>query len=555
MLKQEIVNILGSVGIKTSTEILEVPQVEFGDIAFPCFELAKKERKNPKEIAEDVAKKIKISKDSLISRAEAKAGYVNFFYNYSKVSEIVLKRILKEKKKFGSSKKFKNKVVVVDYSSPNPAHPIHVGSARTTFIGESLCRILENSGYKAKRICYVNALGKQVATLIYGYIKFAKGKKPNKKPDHWLFDIYIKANEEIEKNPEEIKKVEEILRKCEAGDKKMLSLSSKLVNWCLDGFKGTYKILGIKFDEYLWESKFIEISKKYVHTLLEKKAVFKTEDGATIVNFEPYNLPNTVLLRSDGTGLYLTRDVAASIYKLKKYRPSLNIFVVGEDQKLHFQQEFKILELLGYEDFSKNSFHLGYGIVSLLGEKMSSRKGKVVLIDDIFDEAMKKVEEKYTKDKEISKAVGIGAVIYSILKVDPNQQITFEWEKALALRGDTGPYLQYAHTRCAGILRKAKKWKPNLKIENISEEEKILVKTLMIFPEVVEKAAKDLRPHYICNYVYELATIFDKFYETCSVLKAENEKLKAFRLSLVDATRIVLENSLNLIGIEAPEKM
>jgi len=555
MFKEEVVKLLKAVGIKTSEETLEIPpQTELGDLAFPCFDLAKKEKKDPRIIAEDLAKKIKVPK-GLIERVEAKAGYVNFFFDWKKVAELNLKEILKRKNNFGKSEKFKNKVAIVDYSSPNPAHPIHVGSARTTFIGESLCRIFESMGYKVKRICYVNDLGKQVATVVWGYLKFAKGKKPTKKSDHWLLDIYVKANEEIANDTSLEKEVEENLRKCESGDKRTLSIAKKLVNWCIDGFKETYKGVGIKFDEYLRESKFIEISKKYVDKLVSNKNALKLEDGAILVNLEPYSLPNTIILRSDGTGLYLTRDVAASVHKLEKYKPSLNIYVVAEDQKLHFQQEFKILELLGYKKFVENSFHISYGYVSLPEGRMSSRLGRVVLIDDVFEEATKRVKEKYKTNEKAARNIGIGAVVYSILKVEPNKQVMFNWKEALQMEGNTGPYLQYAHTRCNGILEKAGKWKTNFEIKKLTEQEKELIKLLVKFPEIVEQAAKDLRPHYICNYAYDLATIFSTFYQFCPVLKAETEQQKNFRLTLVKATKIVLANALKIIGIGPLEKM
>lgn len=555
MLKKEVIKILGSVGIKRVEGQLEIPpQKEFGDIAFPCFDLAKKEKKTPNLIAKDIVKKIKMPK-GLIEKVEARSGYVNFFFDWKKVAELKLKEIVERETKFGKSEKFKNKIAVVDYSSPNPAHPIHVGSARTTFIGESICRILEAVGYEVKRICYVNDLGKQVATVVWGYLKFAKGEKPTKKPDHWLLDIYVRANEEIAKNPNLEKEVEETLRKCESGDKKTLSVTKKIVNWCVEGFKETYKTIGIEFEEFLHESKFIEISKKYVDKLIKNKSASKLEDGAVISDLESYGLPDTILLRSDGTGLYLTRDVAATIYKMEKYKPDLNIYVVGEDQRLHFQQQFKILEQLGLKDLAKKSIHISYGYVLLPEGKLSSRKGNVILIDDVFEEAVKKIKEKYTKDEKIAKKVGIGAVIYSILKIEPNKQVMFKWEETLKLEGNTGPYLQYAHTRCCGILKKAGEWRPVFKVNKLERQEKELIKHLVSFTGVVEQAAKDLHPHYICNYAFNLATLFNEFYQFCPVLKAETKQRRNFRLSLVKATKIILTNALNLIGIEPLERM
>jgi arginyl-tRNA synthetase len=554
-MKKIIIKLLKSAEIDVTESDIEIPPShEFGDLAFPCFKLAKEKKKNPEEIAKEIVERIKLP--PLISKVEAKGGYVNFFLNYELFSQKIIKEILRKKEEYGKCNVGKRRFAVIDYSSPNPAHPIHVGSARTTFIGESLARILEFNGYKARRICYINDLGKQVAILLWGYLKFAKNKKPNKKPDYWLLDIYVKANKAISENPSLEKEVEELLRKCEYGDRKTLKILKRIVNWCIQGFKETYRILGIKFDEYLWESDFNEISKKYVEELLKREYAFRTSDNAVVANLEKFNLPNTVLLRYDGTGLYLTRDIAASIYKFKKFKPKLNIYVVGEEQKLHFQQLFKMLELLGFKDFAKNSYHVSYGLVTLPMGKISSRLGRVILIDDVLKEAIKRVKEKYTKNEKIAKAVGIGAVIYSILRISPEKKVLFKWDEVLALEGDTGPYLQYAYARCCSILRKAKKRKIKVvKIEKLAEEEKRLILNLAQFPEIVKKAAQELKPNYICNYAYDLATSFASFYQSCHVLKAESKELKNFRLALVNATKIVLGNCLWLMNIKSLERM
>ncbi|MDI6807300.1 MAG: arginine--tRNA ligase [Candidatus Aenigmarchaeota archaeon] len=553
-MKEIVLKVLKEAGIKATENELEIPPSdELGDFAFPCFKLAKKEERNSQEIAKEIEGKIKLP--PIISQVEAKAGYVNFFFNYERLTQQVLERILKEKERYGRSNIGKRKFAVIDYSSPNPAHPIHVGSARTTFIGESLARILTHSGYKVKRICYINDLGKQVAILLWGYLKFARGKKPSKKPDYWLLDIYVKASQAIRENPSLEREIEELLRRCEYGDRKILKILKKIVNWCIRGFKKTYKTLGIKFDEYPFESSFNEISKKYVDELLKCGHAFRTSDNAIVADLKKFNLPSTILLRYDGTSLYLTRDIAASIYKFKKYRPRLNIYVVGEEQKLHFQQQFKILELLGFEDFVKNSFHVSYGLVTLPTGKISSRLGRVILIDDVFGEAILRVKEKYTKYEKIARAVGIGAVIYAILKIDPNKKVSFSWDEILALEGDTGPYLQYAYTRCASILRKAEKRAIKFKVEKLLKEEKKLVKALAMFPEIVKRATEDLKPNYVCNYAYDLATTFATFYQFCPVLKAETNELKNFRLALVKATRITLGNCLWLMNIKSLERM
>jgi len=555
MLKDEAKKILEQIGLKNIEKTLEFPRTEVCDLASTiCFKIAKEEGRDPKEIAEEIVKKIRL-KDSLIEAVEAKNGYINFFFNWEKVAEKILKDILTKKEKYGSIDIGKNKVAVVEFSSPNPVHPIHIGSARSTFIGESLCRILEKCGYKVKRIFFVNDIGRQVAILIWGYLKFAKGRKPTGKADHWLLDIYIKANKFLAENPEKEMEISEILKKLELGDKKIQQITKKIVKWCLNGFKQTYRILGIKFDEYIWESDFLEDAKKYVKQLIMEKKAFETSDGAVVVDLEKYNLPNTVILRYDGTTLYLIRDTAASIYRFKKYSPELNVYVVAEDQRLHFQQQFEILKLLGYEKIAQNSTHLSYGYVLLPEGKIISRFGRVVLLDDVIQKAIEEVRKRYLISKNLAKIIGIGAVIYSILKIDPNKQVTFKWSDVLSLEGDTGPYLQYAYVRCASILKKVKKIRKNFFVEKLDEKEKILIKKISQFPQVIEQAAKDLRPNYICNYAYDLAVAFNNFYENCPVLNIEDRKRKNFRLTLVLATEIVLKSILKLIGIEVPQKM
>jgi arginyl-tRNA synthetase len=559
--EKEVIKVLENVGLEDVKKYLEVPpQPELGDLAFPCFELAKKEKRNPKEIAEEIAKKIKIPKGSLISKVEAKAGYVNFFLDWEKFSEKFLKKVKKGiKLNLGKGKK-----VMVEYSQPNPIHPMHIGHARGTFLGDALSNIFDYLGYKTIRANYMNDVGLQVAKLVTAYNLWAKGKKPEGKPDFWLWQYYVKFHEEASKNPQLEEKAREVLRKFEIEkDKEIIKIWNQLVRWCIDGFKQTYKRLGIKFDIYFFENNFRDFGKKIVELALKKNVAFKSSENTIVSNLEKYGIPNFVLLRSDGTGLYQTSDLGLTVHKFEKYKLDKAIWVVSSQQILYFKQLFKVLELLGYS-WIKNAHHFYFEHVVLPEGKMSSREGRAVMLDEVINKlvemAYKEVDKRNPKlskeqKQKLAEKIGIGALKYAILKIEPENQITFDWKQMLSFEGNTAPYLQYAHTRCLGILKKAGKWKPNFKIEKLTEEEKKLVKILARFAEVVEQAAKDLRPHYICNYAYDLATALDKFYEFCPVLKAENKKLKNFRLTLVDATRIILENSLSLLGIEVPEKM
>ncbi|MEM5829685.1 MAG: arginine--tRNA ligase [Candidatus Aenigmatarchaeota archaeon] len=557
MIEREIEAILKKAGIEELK--LEVPKVkEFGDIAFPCFDLAKKEKRNPNEIAENLVKKIKIPKGSLISKVEARSGYLNFFLDYQKVSELVLKEVMKK----GISRK--RKKVMIEFSQPNPVHSMHIGHARGTFLGDSLARILEFLGYKVIRANLMNDIGLQVAKLVTAYLLWAEGKEPEGKPDAWLWKLYVKFHEEAKTNPSLEEKAREILRKFELEkDKKIRRIWKKIVGWCVKGFEETYHRLGINFDVYFYESEFRELGKKLIEEGLKRGIMTKMEDGAVLSRLEKFGLPDTVLLRSDGTGLYITSDLGMTVKRFEKYKLDSHIWVVATEQNLHFKQLFKLLELFGYKWVS-GCKHFAFELVHLPEGKMSSREGKALMLDEVVDKlvetALKEIEKRRTnlsekEKKEIAEAVGIGALKYAIVRIEPEKTITFDWNQMLRLEGDTGPYLQYAHTRCVGILRRAGKFKLLFKTKELTEGEKELIRTLARFKKVVEEAGRDLKPHYICNYAYELATIFGRFYETNPVLKAETKEKRNFRLTLVKATKIVLNKVLELLGIKALEKM
>lgn len=541
------------------------PNPEFGDLASNiCFSLPKKLKKSPQNIAEEVVKKIKIPKGSLITKIEAKAGYINFFFNYSKLSGSVLKEILSKKEKFGSSSAGKRKKVMVEHSQPNPVHPMHIGHSRSTFLGDSLANILDFLNYKIIIANYMNNTGLQVAKLVTAYQLWGKNKKPVGKPDLWLWKFYVKFHEEAEKNPNIEEKARETLRKFEIEhDKKTIKIWNQVVNWCIEGFKETYGKLGVKFDVYLFENDYRKQGKKNVERAIKKEIAFKSDEGAMVADLEKYGLASCIILRSDGTGLYATSDLGMTPSKFEKYKLDKSIWIVASSQDLYFKQLFKILELLGYP-WVKNCHHFSYDLVRLEKGKMSSRKGKAVMIDEvvkkltntIFKEVEKKNPKLSKKEKNsIAEKIAIGAFKYNILRVEPHKTITFDWGRMLSFEGDTGPYLQYAHVRADKILQKAGKWKENYTVDKLKKQEMNLIKKLMQFPDVVEQTGKDFRPHYICNYAHELSDLFSDFYHACPVLKAETKELGNFRLTLVKAVEITLKNSLSLLGIETPEIM
>jgi len=567
-LVKEVVKVLNSLKILKHENIektIEIPpNPELGDLASNiCFSLSKKIKKAPKELADEIVSKIKIPKGSFIKKIESKGGYINFFLDNSRIAKLILKKILEKEKRYGSSNLGRHRRVMVEFSQPNTNKPMHIGHARNTALGDSLSRILSFSGYDVIKANYFGDIGLHVAKSILGYLKWGRNLKPKKKPDHFVGDFYTKYYEEVKNNPELEEEAREILRRWEKNDKRILALWKKMRKWCLEGFKETYKRFGVSFDVYFFESQFEKIGKEIAKKVLEKGIAFKTDDGAVVADLEKHGLPSCVILRSDGTSLYSTKDLALGIEKFEKYGIEKSIYVVGSEQKLYLKQIFKILELLGYKK-AKDCYHLAYGLVMLPEGKMSSRKGTAVLLDNLLDElkelaygiVSKNNPKMSEKEKNmIAESVGLAALKYALLKVSPEKNILFDKKEVIQFEGNTGPYLQYAHTRCSSILRKAGKHSVNLENDNLTEEENKLLMKLAEFPQTVESATKDLRPHYICSYAYDLATLFNEFYHKCPVIKAEPESLRDFRLTLVKAVEIVLKISLNLLGIKTLERM
>ena len=533
---------------------VEIKEIEeslgYGDFAYPCFSLSKKLGKNPNEIAKEMSEKLKID----FTDAKAIGPYLNFYVRWDEFGQKVLEEV---NEKYGFNKA--NKTAVIDLSSPNPAHPFHMGTTRSTILGEALSRVLESQGWDVKRFCYINDLGKQFSILLLGYQMFGNNETPKGKPDKWLGDIYFKINEKISEDPTLEEKAEELLKRYERGDKEIKKLAEKVLKWCLEGFKENWESLGIKFKDIFLESSAKEESHKIIEQLKSKNLVFDS-DNATVLKLEP-ELPNTIILRSDGTGLYLTRDIATTLWKFKKYKPDLNIWVVAEDQKLHFQQQFKTITLLGNEDLAKKCFHLAYSMVLLEGKKMSARKGHMVLWDDIIDEghqrALQEVENRWKLDeKEKEKratAIALGSLVYFIVKYSPEKIVNFSWENALRFEGDTGPYLQYTYARANSILSKAKS--KGFDAKNLKDEKELkLIKFISKYPSILEKSASELKPHILANYLYDLADAFNEFYQFLQVLNAE-EKIKNARLKLVESVRTVFKSGLYLLGIPILEKM
>ncbi len=544
-------SIAQALGVNSET-VDESAKPEFGDFSFPCFNIAKAEKRNPKEVAEVAAGEMKAIPE--IFEVKALGPYVNFFVDWNRFGTRVLKDFHTN---FGGG--FEKGKFLIEHTSINPNASPHVGRARNAIIGDSLTQILRFSGKKVETHYFVNDVGKQIALLVR-----AAGGKKNLKFEEVL-NLYIEANKKMESDKNIEKEVFELLAKFESGEKKTVSQFKKIVKLCVEGQKKILKELGVEFDFFDFESEWIGAKTNSILKKLEKTGkLFVDKDNRKVLDLKgTEGLGEStflVLTRADGTSLYPLRDLAYNIYKAEKSKGN-NILVLGEDQKLYFLQISAALKLLGVEPPKV----LHYSFVLLPGGgKMSTRQGNVVLLEDFMKEVYAKASEEIKKrwpeisEKEIwarARKIGNAAVRYGMLKVSPEKNVLFNLEEAVRFEGDTGPYLLYTYARANSILGKAGKWKDSEFYEFEKLEEKALMKKIAQFPSVVEKASEDSRPHLVAIFAGELAEAFNKFYEACPVLNAENELQKTSRLKLVWATKIVLRNCAKIIGMEVLEKM
>ena len=546
-------------GIKLKIEeigkILEVPlHFEMGDYAFPCFFLAEKLKSEPHQIALEIREKIKKFPLTDFDDIQTSGAYINFFLDRKNMARKVVWEAITKKKNFGKTNFGKKKKIVVEFSSPNIAKPFGFGHLRSTIIGNSIAKICEFQGFKVIRINYLGDWGTQFGKLLLGYEKFGSEKKLHKDPMKHLLEVYIKANKKIYE-----KKSREWFKKLEEKDRKALMLWKVFRELSLDEFKKTYKTLKIDFDVYDGESIYNKETKKVIEEL-KNKNLLKKSKGALTVDLEKYNLGVCLIEKSDGTTLYLTRDLAAAIKRYKKYKFDRMIYEVGQEQKLHFRQVFKVLELMGYK-WAKNCIHIDHGLyLDKDGKKFSTRKGKSIFMKDIFDKTFslskKEIKKRVLKisKKELERRamkITIASIFYGDLKNNRINNMIFDIKRFVSFEGNTGPYILYSYARASSILRKAGT-QGKFKIEDLESKEFELVKKLSQFSEVVLRAYESLNPSVIANYSYQIAKLFNEFYHACPVIGSENE---SFRLALVEAFRQILRNSLELLGIETLEEM
>ena len=540
------------------------PTPDMGDLAFPCFKLSRTLRRAPVQIAAALAECVKCE---CISKVESVSGYLNLTIAPEYLGNVVLSEILEKGDRYGAQTFGEGKKVVLDYSSPNVAKPFHIGHLGTTVIGHSLRKLHEFAGYDCFGINYLGDWGTQFGKLIVAYRKWGSREAVEEGGIDKLVELYVRINNAIKGDeangiPADTALAEESraeFHKLEMGDEENIALWKWFVSISLEEYNKTYRQLGIEFDSYNGESFYTDKMPAQVEKLREQN-LLKIDDGASIVDLSEYNMPPCLILKRDGSTLYPTRDIAAAVYRKENYHFDKCIYVTSAQQCLHFAQWFKVVEMMGYPWYDE-LVHVPYGTVSLNGEKLATRTGNVVLLKDLFRLAVEKVSgiiDEKTPDlenkAEVAEAVGVGAIVFYYLTNNRMKDINFVMEEALSFDGNTGPYVQYTYARACSVLARKGEVSDG-KITVTTEEEATLLKTLCRFGERVCSAIADYEPSHITRFILDVATAFNRFYHNCPILSAEDEAVRASRIRMTEATKIVLGNAFDLICLKKTEKI
>ncbi len=544
--------------------LIEIPPTEIDyTYAFPCFRLAKVEKKAPKIIAKELKKQIKLP--DFLEDIEANGPYLNIKVK----AKYILKQIFELNEDYGRLRlklgvsDEKKKRIVIEYPSPNTNKPLHFGHVRNMLLGKSLSNLLKYMGHTIFQVNLYNNRGIHICQSMLAYKKWGNNEKPNKKGDHFVGDYYVKYGEKLKQDKELEKEAYELLRLWEAGDKATVALWKKMNKWVLDGFNKTYEKLGISFEKEYFESDLYLKGKEIILDGLSKGIFEKLENGAIIARLkEKYNLEDKILVRSDGTSIYITQDIYLAYRKKADFDYDRSIYVVGDPQIQHFKWLFAILDMLGFEE---DNYHLSYGMVSLPSGKMKSREGIVVDADDIIEEveslAFQEVEKRYPyissiEKKKRAEIIGQAALKFYILKYNPIKGFVFKPTESISFEGETGPYIQYCYARIASIIKKSEfEISTNINCDLLKhEKEKFLIKELTYLPDIIDLSEKTYNIHLIAQYLLSLCQLFNSFYSSCQVI-SEDKELERARLLLIKCVQVVIKIGLNILGIETLEKM
>ena len=557
LIASELAKVIEGLDQETILNLLEQPKSsDLGDIAFPAFSLAKIERKAPQAIAADIAEKIDASH---FEKVVATGPYVNFFLDKSKISDHVIKSVIEAGADYGQQDEGQGANVTIDLSSPNIAKPFSVGHLRSTVIGDAISNIYKKMGYNTIKINHLGDWGKQFGLLMVAYKKWGSKEAVEANPIDELLKLYVRINAEIENDPALDEEGRLWFKKLEDGDPEATELWQWFRDESLVEFNRIYKLLGVEFDSLNGEAFYNDKMDEAVQ-ILEEKGLLKESKGASIVELDDVNLPPAMIKKSDGATLYITRDIATAIYRARTYNFVKNIYAVGQEQSNHFRQLKAVLKKMGFE-WSDDMIHVDFGLVTKNRQKLSTRKGNIILLEPTLQEAISRakaqIEEKNPElenKEEVARAVGVGAVKFYDLKTDRRNGYDFDLEAMVSFEGETGPYVQYAYARIQSILRKANFTPSADATYSLSDPESWeIIKLLQDFSRVVKRAAENYDPSLIAKYAINLAQAFNKYYAHTRILDESPERDS--RLALSYSTAVVLKEALRLLGVEAPEKM
>ena len=567
-LQEYIQKTFPEVGFSDSFHLSKPPDSKLGHLAYGCFPLAKTLKKNPSQIAEILVAEQKNTSFQWIDILKNEGAYLNIFLNFQKLGLALLTEIHKNpdytRNKLGNGEK-----VMIEFSSPNTNKPMHLGHARNNAIGFSLAKIFEQSSYEVIKANLINDRGIHICQSMLAYHLWGEASEPktkNKKGDHFVGDFYTLFHKKSKEDASLQEKTQTWLQKWEQGDKEILTLWQKMKDWVMEGFQETYRRCGVNFDRLYFESETYQKGKEEVQKALQKKLAFKDPDGNTVIDLEKEKLGIKVLLRADGTGVYITQDIGTTIQKFKDYAKLKKcFFVVGNEQLFHLKTLFAVLKKFGY-DWADSCQHISYGMIHLPEGKMKSREGKVVDLDNLIDEVAelaltelkkrKHFNRKQEELEEVAEKVALAAIKYFILRTTIHKDFVFDKKQSLSFEGDTGPYLQYSYARICSLLKKASfSAEKNFftKPTEWNEEEIQILISLLTFPKTIEKACLELNPSIIAATAYDICRQFNKFYYEHSVL--DDEKNKEKRLALVFCTQKILRITLEILGIFPLEQM
>ena len=557
LIASELAKVIDSLDQDAILNLLEQPKSsDLGDIAFPAFSLAKVERKAPQAIVADIAEKID---QSAFEKVVATGPYVNFFLDKSKISDQVIKSVIEAGADYGQQDEGHGQNITIDLSSPNIAKPFSVGHLRSTVIGDALSNIFRKMGYNTIKINHLGDWGKQFGLLMVAYKKWGSKEAVEANPIDELLKLYVRINAEIENDPELDEEGRKWFKKLEDGDPEATELWQWFRDESLVEFNRIYKLLGVEFDSLNGEAFYNDKMDEGVQ-ILEDKGLLKESKGASIVELDDVNLPPAMIKKSDGATLYITRDIATAIYRARTYNFVKNIYAVGQEQSNHFRQLKAVLKKMGF-DWSDDMVHVDFGLVTKNRQKLSTRKGNIILLEPTLQEAISRakaqIEEKNPElenKEEVAHAVGVGAVKFYDLKTDRRNGYDFDLEAMVSFEGETGPYVQYAYARIQSILRKANFTPSTDATYSLSDPESWeIIKLLQDFARVVKRAAENYDPSLIAKYAINLAQAFNKYYAHTRILDESPERES--RLALSYSTAVVLKEALRLLGVDAPEKM